>query len=120
MVIVSNGLEFYIRLILKEIGLENMEVHAAQTEFNAGGLKVYYIGPDGNRSGGLKETYIKLFKNEGYRVVYLGNGDSDIYAARHAHQIYARDVLLSHCVNEGLSHKPFNDIFDVIKGLDSL
>ncbi len=121
LVIVSNGLEFYIRIILQEIGLANIEVHAAQTEFNVDGLEVQYIGPDGNRSNdGLKEAYIKLFKNEGYRVIYIGNGDSDIYAARHAYQVFARDVLLSYCNNEGLKCKPFNDIYDVIKGLDSL
>ena len=63
LVIVSNGLEFYIRIILQEIGLENLEVYAAQTEFHTDGLKVQYIGPDGGRSNdGLKETYIKLFK----------------------------------------------------------
>ncbi|MFC1846244.1 MtnX-like HAD-IB family phosphatase [Chloroflexota bacterium] len=121
LVIVSNGLEFYIRIILQEIGLEHIEVYAAQTEFNNDSLKVQYIGPDGKRSNdGLKETYIKLFKSEGYRVIYLGNGDSDIYAARHAHHIFAREVLLTYCENEGLNYKPFDDIFDVIKGLDSL
>jgi 2-hydroxy-3-keto-5-methylthiopentenyl-1-phosphate phosphatase len=121
LVIVSNGLEFYIRIILQQIGLENVEVYAAQTEFHNNGLKVQYIGPDGKQSNdGLKETYIKLFKNEGYRVVYLGNGDSDIYAARHAHHVFARDMLLTLCKDEGINHEPFNDLHDVIKGLDSL
>ena len=121
LVIVSNGLDFYIKAILKDIGLENLEVHAAQTQFYPEGLVVKYIRPDGKQSdNGLKETYIKLFLSQGYRVIYIGNGDSDVFPAKYAHQVFARSQLLTYCRENNLRCKPFNDLTDIIRALDPL
>jgi len=81
-VIVSNGLDFYIRSVLKEMGLEDIEIHAAQPSFRPEGMKVEYVGPDGKPvNDGFKDTYIGSFLKLGYRIVYIGNGDSDIAPA---------------------------------------
>lgn len=118
-VIVSNGLDFYIKAILKDIGLGNIEAHAAQTSFHHKGLKVQYIGPDGDHlNEGLKETYIKLFLKQGYRVIYLGNGDSDIYPAKYAHKVFARGELLSYYRRNNLECQSFDDLTDVIRALE--
>ena len=77
-VIVSNGLDFYIQAILKEMGLQDIEVHAARSSFRSGGMKVEYVRPDGKEvQDGFKDAYIKSFLKLGYRVIYIGNGDSD-------------------------------------------
>ncbi len=121
LVIVSNGLDFYIKAILKEIGLENIEVHAAQTQFHPEGIKVQYIGPDGKQlDDGLKQAYIKLFLRQGYRVIYIGNGDSDIAPAKYAHQVFARGELLAYCKKNNLECKPFEDFNDVVRALEVL
>jgi len=120
-VIVSNGLDFYIRAILEEIGLPNMEVYAAQAWFHPKGMKVRYVGPDGNQlSDGLKEAYIKLFLKQGYRVIYAGNGDSDIYPAKYAHQVFATGDLLDYYRHNDLEFQPFDDLTDIIKALNLL
>ena len=120
-VIVSNGLDFYINAILKEIGLENIEVHAAQTQFHPEGIKVQYIGPDGNQlDDGLKQAYIKLFLRQGYRVIYVGNGDSDIAPAKYAHQVFARGELLAYCRENNVKCKPFTKLTEVVTALELL
>ena len=120
LVIVSNGLDFYIKAILEDIGLENLEVYAAQAQFHSGGLKVQYIGPDGNQlNDGLKEAYIKLFLGQGYRVIYVGNGDSDVFPAKYAHQVLARGELLAYCRENKLRCKPFEDLTDVVRALET-
>ena len=53
-------------------------------------------------------------------MVYVGNGDSDIYAARHAHHVFARDMLLEYCHENSIICKPFADLNDVVKGLENL
>ena len=121
LVIASNGLDFYIKAILKDIDLENLEVHAAQTQFHSEGLEVKYIGPDGKQlDDGLKEAYIKLFLRQGYRVMYVGNGDSDIFPAKYAHQIFATGELLAHCRENNLRCKPFNHLTDIVAALEPL
>ena len=120
-IIVSNGLDFYIKSILENIGLGNIEVHAARTRFHSEGLEVEYIGPDGNTlKKGFKEAYTKVFLTQGYRVIYVGNGPSDIAPASLAQHIFARDGLLDGCREKKLSCQPFEDFDDIVSGLKSL
>jgi len=120
-VIVSNGLDFYIEAILRDIGIENIEVFAAQTQFGADGLQVKYIGPDGNQlEAGFKESYTQLFLSRGYRVVYVGNGISDSFPARQSHHIFATGDLLAYCKQTNLDCVPFDDLNDVVRGLELL
>ena len=120
-VIVSNGLGFYIEAILKDIGVENIEVFASQTQFNPEGLKVRYIGPDGSELWvGFKEAYTRFFLSQGYRVVYIGDGASDCSPASQAHHIFARDDLLAYCKKDNLGCTPFDDLNDVVRGLELL
>jgi len=119
LVIVSNGLDFYIDVILRDIGVEDIEVFAAQTRFDSRGLDVKYIGPDGSQlQDGFKEAYTRSFLSMGYRVVYVGNGPSDMPAARLAHHVFARGQLLALCKEANLNHTPFVDLNDVVRGLE--
>ncbi len=121
LVIVSNGLDFYVKAVLREFALENLETYAARTRFHADGLKVQYIGPDGRRlDDGFKEAYIKSFLKEGYRVTYVGNGDSDIKPAKYAYQILARDELLAYYRENNLNCISFEDLNDVVRALELL
>lgn len=121
LVIVSNGLEFYIHALLAQAQLSGIEVHAAQACFGPNGVKVSYVGPDGTHIGnGLKETYVQQFLAQGYRVVYVGNGRSDRDAARHAHEIFATEELLDYCRQEQLLCHPFLNLTDVVRGLRTL
>ena len=120
-VIVSNGLQFYIEAILQEAGINNLEIFAAQNWFKPGGMEAKYIGPDGKElTNDFKEAYINLFLEKGIRVIYIGNGISDIYAAGRAHHVFAIDELLDNCKEENIKYTPFNDLNDVIKGLELL
>ena len=120
-VIVSNGLTFYIDALLKVQHIKGVEIHAAQNTFFNGGMEVKYLGPDGKEvDAGFKEVYVKDFINKGYDVIYIGNGTSDIYAARLAKTVFACDDLLKDCLKEKLAHYPFKDFFEVIKVLGSL
>ena len=120
-VIVSNGLDFYIKAVLKDLGLENIEVHAAQASFHPEGMKVQYVGPDGETLGdGFKEAYIKSFLKLGYRVIYMGNGDSDVAPVKYAHHVFATGELLAYCRENNLKYKPFENFIDVVRDIDLL
>ena len=121
LVIVSNGLDFYIEATLKNLGLNNLEVHAAQASFHPEGMEVQYVGPDGKRlEDGFKEAYIQSFLNLGYRVIYVGNGDSDFAPAKYAHLVFATGELLAYCRENNLNYKPFENFNDVVRGIDFL
>jgi len=119
LVIVSNGLDFYIEATLKDLGLENIEVHAAKASFHTEGMKVQYVGPDGKRlEDGFKEAYTRSFLKLGYRVIYVGNGDSDFAPAEYAHDVFATGELLTYCRENNLNYKPFESFIDIVSDID--
>jgi len=119
--IVSNGLDFYIEATLKDLGLENIEVHAAQASFHPEGMKVHYMGPYGKRlEDGFKEAYTKSFLKLGCTVIYMGNGDSDVAPAKYAHHVFATGELLAYCRENNLNYKPFDNFVDVVRHIDLL
>jgi 2-hydroxy-3-keto-5-methylthiopentenyl-1-phosphate phosphatase len=120
-IVVSNGLTFYIEAILKNMGMDGIEVHASENDFTPGGMKVGYFGPDGNELDvGFKEAYTKMLLREGYQVIYIGDGASDIAPARLAGKVFATCDLLDKCREEHIDCMPFNDFFDVMKGLEEI
>jgi 2-hydroxy-3-keto-5-methylthiopentenyl-1-phosphate phosphatase len=121
LVIVSNGLDFYIKAVLKDLRLESIEVHAAQASFHPEGMKVQYVGPDGKiLKDDFKEAYIKSFLKLGYRVIYVGNGDSDFAPAKYAHHVFATGELLAYCRENNLNYKPFENFIDIVRYIDLL
>ncbi|MDD3677648.1 MAG: MtnX-like HAD-IB family phosphatase [Dehalococcoidales bacterium] len=119
--IVSNGMTFYIKALLKNAGIDDIEIYAAQSEFNNNGIEARYIGPDGREiQNGFKEAYANNFLNEGWRVISIGNGASDIPAAKLAHYTFATEPMLSLCREQGVNCLPFKDLSDIIKGLESI
>ena len=110
-VITSNGLDFYINFILNGLGLKNINVIAARSEFDPSGMKVKYVGPDGMEiTDKFKETYTKLYIARGYRVIYIGNGLSDLAPAKLAYRVFATQDLIECCKTAKLDCFPFEDL----------
>ena len=121
LVIVSNGLDFYIREIMGDIGLGGIEVFAAQTSFHPGGLDVRYVSPDGRcLDDNFKGSYVSSFLDQGYRVIYVGNGTSDFPPASRCHHVFATGTLLSRCRERSLNCTPFSDFKEIIREMESL
>ncbi|MFC1846749.1 MtnX-like HAD-IB family phosphatase [Chloroflexota bacterium] len=120
-VIVSNGLEFYIKAILESIGIDKLEVFAARAVFNRDGIEASYIGPDGiELQDDFKKAYIRNFLKKDYRIIYIGNGTSDIPSARLADHVFATDVMLANCRQANVKCTAFSSLRDIIMGLELL
>ena len=119
--IVSNGLTFYIQAILEKLGIDGLDIYAAENVFFPGGMKVRYLGPDGKEmEAGFKEAYTDMLCSEGYNVIYVGNGTSDIYPSRKAKCVFATADLLERCKEEKLKCYPFDNFHDVVNRLKKL
>jgi len=119
-VIVSNGLDFYIDEILKAIGMADIEVYSAKTHFRPDSLKVQYTGPDGSHlDSDFKLAYVNSFLREGYRIVYTGNGNSDIGPAKKSHYIFATGALLEHFKETNTACQSFTDFNEIVSVLES-
>ncbi len=120
-VIVSHGLVFYIEAILKKLGVAGLDVRAAENVFSPAGMKVMYLGPDGHElEAGFKEAWTDWLLQRGYRVIYVGDGSSDVRPSKKANSVCATGDLLESRRRENLPCVPFNDFFDVITGVKAL
>jgi len=119
--VTSNGLRFYVEAILQHQGITGVDIHAAENEFIDGQVDVCYLGPDGNEvDTEFKTAFTRQLKEQGFTVIYTGNGKSDIYSARMADYVFATEDLLAQCRQEGLAHTPFKDFNDILAGIKSL
>jgi 2-hydroxy-3-keto-5-methylthiopentenyl-1-phosphate phosphatase len=120
-IVVSNGLTFYIKAILNKLGIDGPEIHAAENVFSPSGMKVRYLGPDGREvDTGFKESYTDMLLREGYEIIYVGNGTSDIYPSRKARYIFATEALLQRCRRENIKCYPFKDFRDIIETMKTM
>jgi 2-hydroxy-3-keto-5-methylthiopentenyl-1-phosphate phosphatase len=119
--IVSNGQDFYVEAILNKLGLNNIKFHSARSRFTPERVEAHYIGPNGSIvTDCFKETYARLFLQQGYRLIYIGNGLSDVYPAKLADYVFAISDMMEQCLKIGLPCHAFNDLHDIVRELNKL
>ena len=117
-VIVSSGLDFYIEMVLKEIGLSDLEVHCGQTSFGKDGITVTYTDPEGNIiNSGFKRKYLTYLRKQGRSVIYIGDGLSDLEAASLADYIFATEHLVKLLGHRAIPYIRFSDFHDLLHQL---
>lgn len=124
-VILSDGFDIYIRILLEKKGLnEKVTYKANQWIFEEGGRVSFsfpYHNPgckvDGGLCGNCKLKHLFEAANQkgpGYsRIVYIGNGYSDRCPVSQADLVLAKDGLKEYCIEKGIKFLPFNDFYDV-------
>ena len=114
LVIVSSGLDFYIETVLTQIGMRNLELHCGQTTFGKDGIIVSYTDPAGNIiNEGSKIKYLDWLRKRDTNITYIGDGLSDLEAARNADHVFATSHLLRLLNNDSIACSAFSDFFDL-------
>jgi 2-hydroxy-3-keto-5-methylthiopentenyl-1-phosphate phosphatase len=120
--IVSDGLRWYIEYILARYGIKRVEVFAGEIFFEDGGYRFEYpwFDPAYPFRSTAKPKIINKYQNRGYKVVFIGDGLSDVEAAEAADVVYAKDVLLNYARGKGIRVKPFENLNDVLMDLPGI
>jgi len=114
LVIVSSGLDFYIEPVLRELGISDTELYCGKTEFNENGITVNYADQKGNTiECGFKISYMNWLKGLDRSIVYIGDGLSDIEAARNADYVFATGHLAMLLREEHVSWSYFDNFIDI-------
>jgi len=112
--IVSSGLDFYIEIVLKDIGIPEVELYCAQTYFGQDGITVTYQDPEGNIiEKGFKKNYLTWLRKQNKPIIYIGDGLSDFEAASAADYVFATDQLHRLLTASSTSHYIFSDFSDI-------
>jgi 2,3-diketo-5-methylthio-1-phosphopentane phosphatase len=115
--IVSDGLEWYIEYILRRHGIKGLPLYANKVFFTEEGkrLEFPWFHEEAPRRGVCKSRIVRFYKEQYQKVVYIGDGPSDINAVREADVVFARGWLAEYCRENGVRAQEFdswNELLD--------
>lgn len=103
--VVSDGFTFYIDPVLRREGLSHLPVFA--NEWVAPGELAWpNANPACDWCGCCKAGVVRRLKESGSKVIYLGDGVSDLYAVGFADYVFAKGRLALHMANNGAPFFP--------------
>jgi len=121
-VIVSEGLDIYIRRVLDRYNLVDLPVISNLGFLEHGGLRIEFphVNRHCPRCGSCKGERIEEYRQAYHppcRVAFVGDGYSDACAARAADLLFAKDELQLYCEAEKIPYNAFVDFSDVAEVL---
>ncbi len=113
--ILSEGLDLFILPLLEQLGLGALALSCNRVVWNGAGPVVLPAldAEPCSRCLNCKGAHARRHRFEGRRVGLVGNGASDLCAAREADLVFARDHLARLCQEKGIPFilwKQFSDI----------
>lgn len=118
--IVSDGLDFYIEALLEKDHLAQVEYHANCAVFEAD-ARVSFEFPgaseDCGRCGNCKRSILERCRPSYRRIIYIGDGYSDVCPAKDADLVFAKGALYQQYSNNGNRCIYFETFADIIRSL---
>jgi 2-hydroxy-3-keto-5-methylthiopentenyl-1-phosphate phosphatase len=115
-VIVSDGLDYYIERMLMRSGLGMIDFSSNVMELVDGTLRLrfpHYDMKDCRDCGNCKTYHLEKYKSQGHTIVYVGNGLSDRCPSTYADLVFAKGELLDFCRENNLNYVAFENFRDV-------
>ncbi len=112
--IVSEGLDFYLHALIKSWNLD-VPVRTNRAVFEDGRVRIEYpfADPTCTLCGTCKLNRVFELRASSYRVVYIGDGDSDLCAAVEADHVFAKRRLAELCDSEEIAYTPFEEFSEI-------
>ena len=105
--VVSDGFGFFIAPALEALGVPWIPIATAATTFPASGPHIEF--PFGNAAcfacGTCKRERVRAHQAAGRAVVFIGDGESDRYAAAYADIVFAKHALERLCLEAGWAYR---------------
>jgi 2-hydroxy-3-keto-5-methylthiopentenyl-1-phosphate phosphatase len=109
--VVSDGFGFYIEPALRGLGVPPIAVATSRTIFD--GQPPHMEFPNGHPEcfvcGTCKRQRVLAHQAAGRTVAFIGDGESDRYAAVYADLIFAKRQLITFCESWNLAYTPWHD-----------
>ena len=117
--IVSEGLDVYIRYLLRKWDLD-VPVRTNRAVFEGGRVRLEYPWADATCTlcGTCKLLRVFQLRTEGYHTAYVGDGHSDLCPAVEADLVFAKAELAELCRAERIEFVPFERFSDVQRRLE--
>ena len=114
--VVSDGFGFFIPPALAALGVPDVPVITADTTFDATG-RARIEFPNGNPDcfvcGTCKRNRVLAHQAAGRAVVFVGDGESDRYAAGYSDVVFAKRALVKVCLENGWPFRRWTEFSEV-------
>jgi 2-hydroxy-3-keto-5-methylthiopentenyl-1-phosphate phosphatase len=118
--VVSDGFGFFIPPALAALGVPDVPVITAETTFDASG-RARIDFPNGNPEcfvcGTCKRNRVLDHQAAGRAVVFIGDGESDRYAAGYSDIVFAKRALVKLCLEYGWPFQRWTEFAEIERWL---
>lgn len=117
--IVSGGFENGIRIFLKKYGIEDIEIFANRLIFDGDKAYIKFIdGDDANccdkgPCGNCKIDHYYKYKENAKKIMFIGDGLTDMPVADVAEIVFAKDSLARYSDKKGIDYIKYEDFNDI-------
>ncbi|WP_051228565.1 MtnX-like HAD-IB family phosphatase [Pleomorphomonas oryzae] len=112
-VIVSDGVDHFIRRVLACSGISGIRIVANRLIVTKAGFDLGFPHARSDCRSAAGVCKCAALKGNGSHI-YIGDGRSDFCAARSAAMVFAKDKLAAYCRREAIPHVVYGDFFDVL------
>ena len=118
--VVSDGFGFFIEPALRRLDAAWVPIASGDTRFGPARTRIEFPhgNPDCPVCGTCKRNRVLAHQAAGRRVAFVGDGESDRYAAGYADVVFAKDGLVAICEASGIAFRPWGTFSDVTAWLD--
>lgn len=113
--VVSDGFGFFIGPALVALGVPDLPVVTASTTFHGRRASIAY--PNGNPRclvcGTCKRDRVLAHRAAGRQVVFIGDGESDRYAAGYSDLVFAKRSLVRICLEAGWPFRRWTEFAEI-------
>jgi 2-hydroxy-3-keto-5-methylthiopentenyl-1-phosphate phosphatase len=114
--VVSDGFGFFIPAALEALGVGDVAVVSADTTFGPAGRPSIAF-PNGHPTcfvcGTCKRARVLAHRGAGRAVIFVGDGESDRYAAGYSDFVFAKHALVRLCLDNGWPFRRWTELSEV-------
>lgn len=113
--VVSDGLDLYIKTIMKKYGFGHVPVIANRGIFRNGRLAIEFphVGESCGHCANCKGAAIRKHADAGRKSIFVGDGYSDLCAIDEADYLFAKADLAAYLERSNKSYLSYETLFDV-------
>ena len=122
-VILSDGLDYYIQNILRREKFDYIKTYSNKLEFGENNkmiLSFPYEDEECKICANCKRNHVINHSGDDEISIYIGDGYSDVCPAQFCDFIFAKRSLLKFCEKNRISYYPFTTFRDVQKRVEAL
>ena len=126
LVVLSDGLDFYVERLLTNNGLAGLSFYSNHLEFVRSGVETKLVPSFPHTDaecllcGNCKRNHLLTGSADDDIIVYIGDGISDQCPVRYADIVFAKGSLIPYCQEKNISYHEFRDFDDVRQRLEQI